>query len=97
MAAASRRLWAPSLASRLVTCTLAVLALMNSCSAIWRLERPSTSRPSTSSSLAVRLAGLARVAGRGPRATPRTPSSRSLRATAAARGRAPRRSSSVSA
>jgi hypothetical protein len=26
-----------------VTCTLAVLPLMNSCSAIWRLERPSTS------------------------------------------------------
>jgi hypothetical protein len=53
-----------------VTWTLAVLGLMNSCSAIWRLERPSTSRRSTSSSLAVRLAGLARVERRGPRASP---------------------------
>src|SRR4030095_7768776 len=84
MAAASRRLCTPSLASRLVTCTLAVLSLMNSCSAIWRLERPSTSRRSTSSSLAVRLAGLARVAGRGPLGRPPAPPSPSLRAGAEA-------------
>jgi hypothetical protein len=42
MVAASKRLWTPSLASRLVTCTLAFLGLMNSRSAIWRSERPST-------------------------------------------------------
>jgi hypothetical protein len=36
------------------TWTLAVLALMNSSSAIWRLLRPSATRPSTSRSRGVR-------------------------------------------
>jgi hypothetical protein len=69
----------------------------NSRRAMSALRSPSVTSTSTSASLAVRLAGLARVPGRGPRARPRTPSSRSLRVTAAARGRAPSRSSSVSA
>jgi len=47
LVAASRRLCTPSLESRLVTCTLAVLALMNSCSAIcgWSVPRPAGAAP----------------------------------------------------
>ena len=39
-AAASTRRATPSLARMFETCTLAVLRVMNSCSAIWRLEQP---------------------------------------------------------
>ena len=70
MAAASRRLWTPSLASRLVTCTLAVLLLMNSCSAIWRLERPSTAGPSPPVPWRCDVGRVGAGGGRGPRATP---------------------------
>ncbi len=61
-AAASARLRTPSLASRFDTCTLTVFSLMNSCRAISRLLRPSTSRASTSRSRAVSASGPAGAA-----------------------------------
>ena len=62
--------------------------------AISAFRNPCATRASTSSSREVRLAGFSRVAGRGPRGTPRAPRSRSRRATIAAAGCAPRRCSS---
>ena len=95
--AASARLRTPSLARMAETWWSTVLVETNRRWAMSALRSPSVTSASTSVSLAVRLAGLARVEGRGPRARPRTPSSRSLRATAAARGRAPSRCSSARA
>src|SRR6266542_1699660 len=60
-------------------------------------RRPAAASSSTSSSRGVRLAGLRRVATRGPRGRPRTPRSRRRRATMLAAGRAPSRCSSSSA
>src|SRR6266511_2174877 len=54
MVAASTRPCTPSLPRMLETCTVAVLGLMNSVSAIWRLVRPSAISASTSCSRAVR-------------------------------------------
>ena len=95
--AASALVWTPSLARMAETWWSTVLGETNRRRAMSALRSPSLTSASTSVSLAVRLAGLALVEGRGPRARPRAPSSRSLRATAAARGRAPSRWSSASA
>ena len=54
-------------------------------------QAPAPRSASTSSSRAVRPAGFCRVAGRGPRGSPRAPRSRSRRATIAAAGAAPKR------
>src|SRR6266545_6801703 len=54
MVAASTRPRTPSLPRMLETCTVAVLGLMNSVSAIWRFVRPIATRASTSCSRAVR-------------------------------------------
>jgi hypothetical protein len=77
--AASPRVWTPNLARMAETWCSTVSAEMNRRSAISALRSPSATRARTSSSLVVRLAGLALVAGLGPRASPRTPSSRSRR------------------
>jgi hypothetical protein len=53
-AAASTRVWVPSLPRMLDTCTVAVLGLMKSASAIWRLVRPAATSASTSRSRGVR-------------------------------------------
>src|ERR687898_2802773 len=54
MAAASTRVWTPSLARMLETWTLAVLGLMNSAWAIWRLLPPAPTRARTSASRGVK-------------------------------------------
>ena len=95
--AASDRVRTPSLARIDETWWSTVLGETNRRWAMSALRRPSATRARTSISRGVRWAGLARVAGRGPRDRPRTPRSRSWRATLVARGRAPSRWSSASA
>ena len=86
LAAASER---PSLPRIADTWWSTVLGETTSRSAISALRSPSARSGSTSSWRAVRPAGFSRVCGRGPRGTPRSPSSRSRRAAIAAAGRAP--------
>jgi O-acetylserine/cysteine efflux transporter len=95
--AASARLRTPSLARMAETWWSTVLVETTRRWAMSALRKPSATRARTSVSLGVRLAGLARVEGRGPRDRPRAPRSRSWRATLVARGRAPSRWSSASA
>ena len=99
IAAASTRPATPSLARMLETCTAAVLGLMNSASAIWRLLRPAATNANTSTSRGVRpscstgvgapAAGAAAAASAGGA---RSRQARRARARISlSRGRAPRR------
>ena len=73
--AASALVWTPSLARMAETWWSTVLGETNRRRAMSALRSPSLTSASTSVSLAVRLAGLALVEGRGPRARPRAPCS----------------------
>jgi hypothetical protein len=94
---ASPRVRASSLRRIEATWWSTVLTERKSRSAMSELRRPSARRRSTSSSRPVRPAALVRVARRGPRGSPRAPSSRRRRATKAAAGLTPRRRRSSNA
>src|SRR6266508_3913242 len=91
MVAASTRLRTPSLPRMLETCTVAVLGLMNSVSAIWALVCPIATSASTSCSRAVRPSRSNGDGGWGPggglpcAAVPRSRRPRRARASISAR------------